>query len=367
MTQQDEQSTLENDAAPIVVNAHTSLLPPSQLMGRGKLVDALQNFKDKPRTDSTKPNVFSNQSVNVSAVVDSKPELSSDGDVAVGKLTTVLTSENFPPPESDAPEKSIATKTPNSSVQAPKIAADETHSQPPTPFSDASVSPAQGKAVASAGTDKVTAEPKKELSLAKVEPVDASNSHVAQVSHPGMSETKLLSPAAQIVENIRNAVPPAAIAPRSATAIPMPVKTLEVQLQPEGLGPITVSLKTEQGKLKVEISTKLESTRHELERNSAELVSGLQRVDPSFKAADVNFSDQPQDSSADTMGQASGNGGDRRGTPENMSGFGSNEGRDANQPSANSRLTSYGKTKPEQNRVAGELPSRLDRVDGIYL
>ena len=94
---------------------------------------------------------------------------------------------------------------------------------------------------------------------------------------------KLLSPAAQIVENIKNAVPPAPAAPVTSSAPPQLVKTLEIQLQPEGLGPVTVSLKSEQGKLKVQISAKLDTTRQELERDSAELVSGLRAVDPELR------------------------------------------------------------------------------------
>ena len=365
LTQQDEQPASENVTAPSVVSARASVLPPSQLMGRGKLVDALQNFKEKPLTDSSKSDVFSNTVDDISPDRTIGPVPAAI--LPVGKSRIVFGSENVPAFEPSVPEKSIPSKSVTVSVQATMIAPDETDPQPSTPLPDPAASSPPEKGADISGPLKVMSEPKKEPSVPKGLQAEAPNSHVVQISHPAMSETKLSSPAAQIVENIRNAVPPAAIAPRSATGIPMPVKTLEVQLQPEGLGAITVSLKTEQGKLKVEISAKLESTRRELERDSTELVSGLQRVDPSFKAADVNFSDQRQDASPENMGQTPGNGGQNRSSPENMSGFGSNGGRDANQPSGNSQPKGYGVSKSEQKRVDSELPSRLDRADGIYL
>jgi flagellar hook-length control protein FliK len=203
-----------------------------------------------------------------------------------------------------------------------------------------------------------------ETVASRSEAQDGRNSNVNAISMQTGGPAKALSPAAQIVENIRSALPaaPASGAPPTPT-----VKNLEIQLQPEGLGQVTVSLKSEQGKLKVQVSARLETTRQELERNSAELVSGLQRVDPTFKDADVNFSNQNQGTGADTGGQTFSNGSERRGTPENMAQFGSSGGQDADHTGNNAQSKVYGNSETRPKVAAGDLPAPGARSDGIYL
>ena len=227
---------------------------------------------------------------------------------------------------------------------------------------------ANGNAVKSKGEEKQTLEPIKGDEPRRVDAKATAASDSASISSVTMGDGKLLSPAAQIVENIKNAVPAsAAAAPEYVTTAPQMVKTLEIQLQPEGLGPVTVSLKSEQGKLKVQISAKLDTTRQELERSAVELIGGLKAVDPTFTDNDVNFSSQNQGAAADSRGQTFSNGNDRRGTPENMPGFGSNGGQDANQSGARARNGVSERLRSGQAAAAGDLSSSVDRADGIYL
>ncbi len=195
--------------------------------------------------------------------------------------------------------------------------------------------------------------------------------NIAGAAFTQASGGKLLTPVAQIVENIRNAVTVQRPVQADAASPPQPVKTLEIQLQPEGLGAVTVTLKSDQGKMKVQISAKEDSTRQELERNSAELVNGLQKVDATFKDADVNFSNQnqggTQDPKGQTFGNGSSNGNDRRPTPDFVSGSGANGGQDASQSNAQSRNPAYGTQPPGKDTVAGEQPVGPGRADGIYL
>jgi hypothetical protein len=381
LTRQEDQPSSTGQTEADVDATRVSMNPAPQLMGRGKLVDALQNFKEKPVFDDDESGQFSARVIKSTPTADSDV-VSSSGTkaVATSGVKGSLTFNSRDPSTADhqilagsdrgQPNELISVKSANGAFQVPKFSTGKADSAPsvaatttPSAFSPVT----QEHVGDSIDTEKAVSTTKKEPASPNTELADASHSHVAQVSYPVGSEGKLLSPVAQIVENIRTAVPPTPLVARDISAIPVPVKTLEVQLQHEGLGTVTVSLKTEQGKLKVEISTKLQSTRQELERNSVELVSGLQRVDPKFKAADINFIDQNQDTTPDNAGQTSGNGGERRGTPENLSGFGSNGGRDANQPSANARPSGHGLHRHEHKRTVGELPSRLVRADGIYL
>jgi flagellar hook-length control protein FliK len=381
LTQPEKPLTPDNDSNTAAATIQSSMRPTSQLIGRGKLADALQNFKEKPAAVDVKKGQFSALNVDQAPVPESSDLQVPDGTnllTADAKPLKVTEANILPVPnehvlrmsDRDNSKAAFSDKSANGNFQVPKSSVDKVASQSSTPATTGVWAPNSGqpeKVETQFAAVKPAIAEKKDSGLPKADLSEVSDPHVAPVSYPTSGEGKLLSPAAQIVENIRNAIPAAPVVTREVSTNPMPVKTLEVQLQPEGLGLVTVSLKSEQGKLKVEISAKLESTRHELERNAIELVSGLQRVDPTIKSADINFSNQNQDNAADNGGQASSNGSERRSTPENLSGFGSNGDRDANQPSANARHEGHQHHRHGHKRPAGELPSRLARADGIYL
>lgn len=348
----DSNSVLENK----IVTA--SSLPVAQLMRREKLTDTLQTFKDKSKADAADGNSIVILAASSSAADEIDPSK------LVSKASSPIALEDMP--QADAVElpqmvTPQATQKPQNSAKSTNVPLAPTVSTaPPDKSSPTMATPSGRDEKSGSGFAHDSAPPRAETATVQ-------NSNVNTVIFPHGGEGKLISPTAQIVENIRAAVVAAPIAVPAKDAVPQPAKTLEIQLRPEGLGMVTVSLKSEQGKLKVEISSELESTRHTLERNSTELVSGLQRVDPAFKGADINFLNQNQETSQDVHGQMSGNGGERRGTPENMSGFGSNGGQDANQANGNTPNSAYGKTRHGQKLADGELPSRVVRADGIYL
>ncbi len=356
LTQHDDRPAQPGEARIVELSPDASLLRVSQIMRHGVFPDSLQNVTQKPIRDVKSPvaiskvdpralpSISTNQPALESGFADEKIFV----DLGQTKGTTLVKSSNVDvPPRTTLGESQpvLANDDAPANLQSPmpEREAKSTSIDKPAPGSPK-------ESLAQQSTGQVT-------SALDLTPVAALNSMGG----------KLLSPTAQILENIKSAVPPAPAAPVANSVVPQAVKTLEIQLLPEGLGPVTVSLKSEQGKLKVQISAKLDTTRQELERNSAELVSGLRAVDPTFTDVDVNFSDQNQGTAPDSRGQAFGNGGEGRGAPENTSGFGSNGGRDADQASPSRQNSVYGKTRPGQNVAAGELPSRISRADGIYL
>jgi len=175
------------------------------------------------------------------------------------------------------------------------------------------------------------------------------------------------SPAAQIVENIRDALPVVRIAPQVPGSTAQVQKTLEIQLQPEGLGTITLLLKSEPGKLKVQISARLETTRRELERSSQELVTGLRSVDASVRDVEVNFSQQNHDAFFNQSGQTFENDDARQNLSQSAPGSDSKGGENAGQRRTTTAHPANGETQFDRKTATGDLPHRVTRTDGIYL
>jgi flagellar hook-length control protein FliK len=345
LTGRDEQSAEANTDPATGQPADTPLRRTSPLLRHDALSAALQNAAQMNLSDAKASGAFSN----ASAAEPHSP-------FAAGMNFTVI----------GRAEEGHMPKLLNTGAE-PQGKATEAPTDPET------ANPSEvTAAMASAGPTAPSVDEKAKASLVKEAPLQpgdtkTANPNVTVVTAVNGLDGKQLRPVAQIVENIKNAAPAAPVAAAESPAAPQMAKALEIQLRPEGLGVVTVSLKSEQGKLKVQISAKLDTTRQELERNSVDLVNGLRTVDPTFTDVDVNFSDGNQGASADAKGQAFSNGGERRGTPENMSGFGANGGQDADQANPNSRNSVYGKARIGEKLAVGDLPSHVARADGIYL
>lgn len=356
LAQQEDSSDQQGDAQTVDISQDASMNRVSQLMRHGVLSDSLQNVTQKTVRETKKSSAPSNAEIHA---------LASASDSQPTPETGFRDKENFV--DLGEAKRTISVK---SSIVAPPSQGEAGEGEPALANADALAdpqAPAVENAAKSASVDKpALGNPKDTLpqrAVGQVTPaLDATPATVVNTM-----DGKLLSPATQIVENIRNAVPPSAVVSQTGSIAPQTVKTLEIQLLPEGLGPVTVFLKSEQGKLKVQISAKIDTTRQELVRSSVELVSRLRGVDPAFTSVEVNFSNQNQGITPDASGLASGNGGERRGAYENMPGFGSNGGQDADQASPGRQDTVYEKSRPGQKLAAGEMPSRPSRADGIYL
>jgi flagellar hook-length control protein FliK len=175
------------------------------------------------------------------------------------------------------------------------------------------------------------------------------------------------SPVAQIIENIRDALtispPVRETSPGSAAT---PSTSMQVQLQPEGLGVVTITLKSTQGRLKVDIAAKLESTRQELERGAHDLVYGLRRTDAALQDVDLTFVSPSQDSGFGLRGQSFDSSSEKRPGSQTMSGFASDGGQDANRSGTQSSQ-GHSRLRPDKPISAAQSAVADLRPDGIYL
>ena len=171
-----------------------------------------------------------------------------------------------------------------------------------------------------------------------------------------------MSATAQIVENILAAkIEPS----RMIETIDQNMKVLkiiEVKLQPEELGRVTVTLKTMRGLLKVEVAAEKQSTQEDLEQNVQQLAVGLGGI----QAAEITFAkaSSPMDSAASIFQSLSSSG--IQASLQNAADDGSHRGQ-AGQRNNEGDVSSHLVVPAEHSEAIANPALRHNRADGIYL